>query len=610
MSTSSSKTTVVSHGAVTTAGTGSGGTTGAGGTTEEQEARLRQRLQAAIGDSFALLELLGRGGMGIVFRARELALDREVALKVLTLDPILNPEAFHRFEREARLAARLDHPNIVPIFAVGSRDSLAYYTMRLVRGGSVEDLLAKGEPLPFERAVRILRDVAAALDYAHRSDVVHRDIKPANILLGESGHAMVADFGIAKGLGAGDGATANVTGTGVIGSPAYMSPEQWRGDMVDGRADQYALGVVAYEMLVGRRPFESPRVQDLLRMHMSTEVPDASLQRPGLDAAAGTAIRRAMSKYSSERFGTATAFVEALAGNRPAVPRPVARAAAHQAPRAQPKRRRVVLPLLLLCAAVVGAGLAIPATRPRTLAALEQVEARALEATAFVSVSLGLPAPNAAPDERTPPAGSAPLLAMATDSAHRDSIARDSLVVDTAALSGGADTVVAGEAAPLVRVPLVRTPLVSTLGPDSADRAGFRRVERPEYGVVHVVTRGGSARVRVDGQAYGFSPQLLPVAPGRHHVTVEGAGDAFLPTQVMLDVAAGDTALAEFATPSARAAAQQPAPARVTVPPVPVAGAGAPANVPAPVSSPPPQPVKPDSAPPPAARDSAIPPRR
>src|SRR4051812_44518950 len=160
------------------------------GSPQEQAERMRQRVQAQIGEGFELLELLGRGGMGIVFRARERALDRDVALKVLALDPLLAPEAWARFEREAKLAARLDHPHIVPVYAVGQGSGIAYYTMRLVRGGNVEDLLEDRRPLDIPRVLDILRAVAAALDYAHRNGVVHRDIKPANILL-QDGHAMV-----------------------------------------------------------------------------------------------------------------------------------------------------------------------------------------------------------------------------------------------------------------------------------------------------------------------------------------------------------------------------------------------------------------------------------
>src|SRR5687767_14350840 len=147
--------------------------TGGVAASAEQGDRMMARIQEKIGDRFRLLELLGRGGMGIVFRALETALDREVALKVLAIDPLFDPDAYARFEREAKLAARLDHPGIVPIFAVGRGAGIAYYTMRLVRGGSLEDLLGQRRVMDLHRATAILREVAAALDYAHARDIVH-----------------------------------------------------------------------------------------------------------------------------------------------------------------------------------------------------------------------------------------------------------------------------------------------------------------------------------------------------------------------------------------------------------------------------------------------------
>src|SRR5579862_2136443 len=281
----------------------------------EHTERIRLRLQESVGDAYRLIEVLGRGGMGIVFRAHETALDREVALKVLALDPVLSPEAYGRFEREARLAARLDHPHIVPIFAVGQRNTVAFYTMRLVRGGTLEDMLAGHTMIGVEHVLEILRDVGKALDYAHGQGVIHRDIKPANVLIGDSGHAMVSDFGIAKALGQGDG---NIgSGAGIIGSPGYMSPEQWRGEDIDAKADQYALGVMAFEMLTGHRPFETVKVQDLVKLHLSAEVPRASSLRTGLEPHIDAAIQRAMSKNAAHRFPSVTAFVDALAGRRP-----------------------------------------------------------------------------------------------------------------------------------------------------------------------------------------------------------------------------------------------------------------------------------------------------
>src|SRR5688572_14712109 len=357
------------------------------GQTDEQVDRIRSKLQASIGDGYELLDLLGRGGMGIVFRAREIALDREVALKVLALDPVLAPDAYARFEREAKLAARLDHPNIVPIFSVGSGAGIAYYTMRLVRGGSVEELLTQSRVLDLHRATGILREVAAALDYAHARNIVHRDIKPANILMGDTGHASVADFGIARALGQ----PGEATGTAIIGSPAYMSPEQWRGDELDGRADQYALAVVAFEMLAGRRPYDSPRLQDLLNAHSEGPIPDLTVVRPGADPSAAAAIQRALSKEASDRFPNATAFVEALAGRRlTAVAQRVSRGAIIAPPK---RRRRVVLPLLMLLAASAGIAFAIPQTRPRATAMWEIARNRTLSHSQDIATRAGFALP-------------------------------------------------------------------------------------------------------------------------------------------------------------------------------------------------------------------------
>ena len=500
---------------------------------------IRERLQAAIGKSFTLLELLGRGGMGIVFRARETALDREVALKVLTLDPVLAPDAFARFEREAKLAARLDHPNIVPIFAVGHHASVAYYTMRLVKGGSVEDMMSSRTPLDTAHVIAVLRDVAAALDYAHRNGIVHRDIKPANILIGESGHAMVADFGIAKAFGAAESAT-SATGTGIIGSPGYMSPEQWRGEEVSGRADQYALGIVAFEMLAGRRPFESPRIQDLVKMHTTAAVPSLSQARGGLGPEVDDAIRRALSKYPSERFSSAGAFVEALAGKRSVSQ--TGRAPRATIPLATAPRRRVLLPALVVLLAGTTITAVVPQTRDPTLAFWARATARAEELA-----TTGLP-----PEEIAPPSRA--------DSAGRDSA---SMLAEPPA-----DSAIA---LPAALPELARRPI----GVDSTGIASsFRRIARAETGWLRVITQGGSARVRMDGRTFGFTPQFLRVEPGEHVVTVEGAGDTFFPSQVIVSVTAGDTSSAVFSTPSAAAQERdRHAPPRTAPPASPVPAA-------------------------------------
>ena len=506
---------------------GSGGAT----TTEDQADRIRTRLQAAIGDGYELLDLLGRGGMGIVFRAREIALDREVALKVLALDPVLAPDAYARFEREAKLAARLDHPNIVPIFSVGSGAGIAFYTMRLVRGGSVEETLTQSRVLDLHRATGILREVAAALDYAHARGIVHRDIKPANILMGDTGHASVADFGIARALGQ----PGEATGTAIIGSPAYMSPEQWRGEELDGRADQYALAVVAFEMLAGRRPFDSPRIQDLLDMHSSGAIPDLTAVRPGADPSAAAAIRRAMAKHPAERFPTAAAFIDALTGRRltAAIQRP-------SRPITPPpaKKRRVVPVLAVLAMIGVATAFAIPATRPRATElwtiARDQTVATGRELAGRAGIVLP-PSPGAA--------------TVATPDPSVPSLDIDSLERVIAELPSAATSSVDAMTSDSTRLPLLDTLGRAPLATESPEaRRSYQRVTGPEAGFVKVTYAGGIAQVRVDGRTYGFTPQVIRVDPGQRFISL--IGNAYTPSQFVLDVQSGDTVLAAFRVPA------------------------------------------------------------
>src|SRR5512133_1174284 len=220
---------------------------------------LRHQLQATLGSAYTIERELGGGGMSRVFLAEDVRLGRKVVVKLLSPELGAGVSA-DRFEREIRLAARLQHPHIVPLLTAGDVDGLPYYTMPFVEGASLRDRLATG-PLPYAEAQSILRDVARALAYAHRQGIVHRDIKPENVLLAE-GVAMVADFGVARALSAATTLPGDVlTQVGMqIGTPAYMAPEQAAGDPdVDFRADLYAFGVMAYELLAGRHPFAERR---------------------------------------------------------------------------------------------------------------------------------------------------------------------------------------------------------------------------------------------------------------------------------------------------------------------------------------------------------------
>ncbi|CAA9300875.1 MAG: Serine/threonine protein kinase, partial [uncultured Gemmatimonadaceae bacterium] len=251
---------------------------------------LREQLQQTLGTAYALERELGGGGMSRVFVARDARLGRRVVVKVLHPDLAAGLSA-RRFEREVALAARLQHPHVIPLLSAGDVGGLPYYTMPFVEGETLRARLARDGALPVADAVRLVRELADALGYAHGQGVVHRDLKPENVLL-SGGHAVVADFGVAKALasatrggsGAAD-AVGDATGTTAlgmaVGTPAYMAPEQALGDpATDHRADLYALGVIAYELLAGAPPFAGRTPQQLVAAHVSQPPPPLGAARP------------------------------------------------------------------------------------------------------------------------------------------------------------------------------------------------------------------------------------------------------------------------------------------------------------------------------------------
>ena len=252
--------------------------------------------------------LLGRGGMAAVFEAYDSLLERQIALKVLYPQYADDVALVERFRREAVIAARLDHPHIVPIFDVGESAGLSYIAMKLLPGTSLETELLTHDLLDADRAVALLTQIAQALDYAHANQVIHRDIKPGNVMLAPNDHIYLSDFGIARALDA-----PGLTGTGVIiGTPDYMAPEQIKSQKdVDQRADIYALGVLAYRMVSGSRPFHGSTTEILLA-HLDKEPPAASQVNPLLTPAIDAVLKKAMAKTPAERYQTAQAFVYAL----------------------------------------------------------------------------------------------------------------------------------------------------------------------------------------------------------------------------------------------------------------------------------------------------------
>lgn len=251
--------------------------------------------------------MLGRGGMAVVYLATETQLSRKVALKVLPPELTFG-HGVERFKREAKTAAALDHPNIIPIYRIGSSGKIFWYAMKFLEGKSLEDLLRERGALPLDEAIDILEQVADALDYAHEHHVIHRDIKPANVMLDNRNRVIVTDFGIAKALTEG-----KLTATdSVIGTPYFMSPEQGMGKPVTGASDQYSVAVMAYRMLAGHVPFDGDSAIDILHKHCMFEAPNLHEDVAEIPEHVAAAVARALSKKGEDRFATVHDFVQSM----------------------------------------------------------------------------------------------------------------------------------------------------------------------------------------------------------------------------------------------------------------------------------------------------------
>src|SRR5688572_13092596 len=287
----------------------------------EDEPRLLDKLREALASQYDVERVLGHGGMGMVVLGRDRALDRAVAIKVISPEIDVTPRHRQRFLQEARIVAKLRHPNIVAVYATGDANGLLYFVMEYVPGESLRDLLTRDRCCTAGHAERILRDVADALAYAHGQGVVHRDIKPENVLLDhETGRAMVADFGVAQALAA--RGEERLTGPGiVVGSPQYMSPEQAAGDSeLDGRSDIYALGLVGYEMLSGGPAFAATSVVAVLAKQLTEPPPPLAPLAPDASPALVGTITRAIEKDAEDRWQDASEMARALAGDIPIAP--------------------------------------------------------------------------------------------------------------------------------------------------------------------------------------------------------------------------------------------------------------------------------------------------
>jgi serine/threonine protein kinase len=266
---------------------------------------------------FEIIEEIGRGGMATVYRARQTSINRTVAIKVLPQTLLHDPSFYERFIREVDLVAHLEHPHILPIYDFGEADGTPYIAMRYLAGGSMAQWIRRGLP-PLDKLPKPVSQISSALDYAHQQGVIHRDLKPGNVLLDEIGNAYLSDFGIARVL------DSNLTGSAIIGTPAYMSPEQANGLPLDARSDIYSLGIVLYELITGREPFEAETPVALLLKHINEPLPSARVFRHELPVTAEQVIVKATAKHPNERYPSAAdlseAFGQAMRNLAPFVP--------------------------------------------------------------------------------------------------------------------------------------------------------------------------------------------------------------------------------------------------------------------------------------------------
>jgi serine/threonine-protein kinase len=250
---------------------------------------------------------LGRGGMATVYRAYDPSFEREVAIKVLPREMLHDPQFRSRFEREVKLVAALEHPSIVPVYDVGEEDEQPYFVMRYMTGGSLSAWIAKGR-FSLQDAAPIIQKIAQGLAYAHKKGIIHRDLKPDNILFDANDEPFISDFGVAKLTEA----SGSLTGSGVVGTPAYMSPEQAQGVGVDSRSDVYGLGVIVYQMLSGEQPYKADTPMGVVIKHVTEPVPEILNVCPDLPVEVDVLIKTALAKDRNKRYATTIDLAKAL----------------------------------------------------------------------------------------------------------------------------------------------------------------------------------------------------------------------------------------------------------------------------------------------------------
>ena len=454
--------------------------------------------------SYELEEEIGRGGMGIVYRASQAALARTVAVKVLLPHLAQDGEFVERFLREARAAAKLEHPGVVTIYDVGEFEGTYFFSMRWLQGRPLEEILAEDGALPIDAAVSCAAQVAAALGYAHEAGIIHRDVKPANVILDGSGRAVLTDFGIARAA-----SDTRLTRVGAaVGSPDYMAPEQINGEEIDARADLYALGVLFYHLLTGEPPYTGDAAIAVAYQHLNAPVPSAREARPEVPAELDEVVSKLLAKEPAERYQTAEELLLALSPWEPRTAEiplrpagPAGPAAADDEEAAAPPRRSRLAAISLLAAAALavaggaywltGRGAAAP---PAGTAPGPEVEAGSPPGpqtyAAVISVVPDLPDlevwVNGRDSGQTTPA-EVPLEGEIGESLTLE-LRRDGAVLDNRELSLGPQM-------ELSWAPRLRPPAES----------------------LTVTSRPEGARVTLDGEAVGETPVAVELEPGRRY---------------------------------------------------------------------------------------------
>jgi eukaryotic-like serine/threonine-protein kinase len=484
---------------------------GSGARTGARTTDLLAALRTAVGDRYEIRRLLGRGGMGAVFLALDRKLDREVAIKVLPPDLAHDRQFVGRFEHEARTAAKLDHPGIIPIYAVEAEGDLHYFVMKYVQGRTLDAILASG-PLPTDLAQKVLWEAACGLGHAHQRGVVHRDVKPANIMLDEHGRALLTDFGISKALQS----ASSFTATGqVLGTPHYMSPEQGKGEEVRGASDQYSLAVVGYQMLTGRLPFEDDSVHAVIYKHVFEQPPPLRMLRSDLPESLAGALHRALEKDPDDRFPTMEDFAAAVWPEGPALPRQASGGARAQAVTSTEAPTEISQP--------TAAARARPGPAPRRRAPLALVAAVAIIVLGGVTAALLFT-----------PVGA---LVRGRSTAEPGASVPQAAPVNPPAPAGGADTlrVVPADSSAVTAAQPVDSPAPAPQEQRPArpqptpERAAQRQpppaepAPAPQVGFLSInATPAGT--IVIDGREYGDTPQRIELAPGSHVVEIRREG--------------------------------------------------------------------------------------